>query len=92
MRHREVPQTRRTGGDRDGQIQSEEALAALWFRADDADGLFGPQPGDQPALGSRLMAQASGLSQTAVVRIWHAFGLQPHRTETYASCPSGERA
>jgi transposase len=23
------------------------------------------------------------LSQTAVVRIWHAFGLQPHRTETF---------
>jgi len=32
---------------------------------------------------SRLMAQASGLSQTAVVRIWHAFGLQPHRTESF---------
>jgi transposase len=32
---------------------------------------------------SRLMAEASGLSQTAVVRIWHAFGLQPHRTETF---------
>jgi transposase len=31
---------------------------------------------------SRLMAEAS-LSQTAVVRIWHAFGLQPHRTETF---------
>jgi transposase len=32
---------------------------------------------------SRLMAEASGLSQTAVVRIWRAFGLQPHRTETF---------
>src|SRR5579885_1371680 len=30
---------------------------------------------------SRLMAQKTGLSQTAVVRIWHAFGLQPHRVE-----------
>jgi len=29
------------------------------------------------------MAKASGLSQTAVMRIWHAFGLQPHRTETF---------
>jgi transposase len=28
---------------------------------------------------SRLMAEASGLSQSAVVRIWKAFGLQPHR-------------
>jgi transposase len=36
---------------------------------------------------SRLMAEASGLSQTAVVRIWHAFGLQPHRTETFKLPP-----
>ena len=28
---------------------------------------------------SRLMAKELGLSQTAIVRIWHAFGLQPHR-------------
>src|SRR5579863_1256044 len=32
---------------------------------------------------SRMMAKASGLSQTAVMRIWHAFGLQPHRAETF---------
>jgi transposase len=32
---------------------------------------------------SRMMAKASGLSQSAVVRIWHAFGLQPHRAETF---------
>lgn len=32
---------------------------------------------------TRLMAQAIGLSQTAVVRAWHAFGLQPHRSETF---------
>src|SRR5271156_2215669 len=32
---------------------------------------------------SRTMAKASGLSQTAVVRIWRAFGLQPHRAETF---------
>ena len=32
---------------------------------------------------SRLMARSTGLSQSAVVRIWHAFGLQPHRTETF---------
>jgi len=32
---------------------------------------------------SRAMAKASGLSQSAVVRIWQAFGLQPHRTETF---------
>ncbi len=32
---------------------------------------------------SRLMAQQTGLSQTAIVRIWHAFGLQPHRVENF---------
>lgn len=29
------------------------------------------------------MARESGLSQTAVSRIWRAFGLQPHRQETF---------
>ena len=29
------------------------------------------------------MAKTSGLSQTAVSRIWRAFALQPHRTETF---------
>ena len=28
---------------------------------------------------TRTMAQAAGVTQTAVVRIWHAYGLQPHR-------------
>jgi transposase len=32
---------------------------------------------------SRLMAKELGLSQTAVVRIWNAFGLQPHRRENF---------
>ncbi len=32
---------------------------------------------------TRLMAQQVGLSQTAVVRIWRAFGLQPHRVEGF---------
>ena len=29
------------------------------------------------------MAKQAGLSQTAIVRIWHAFGLQPHRVENF---------
>jgi transposase len=41
------------------------------------------QPEGATHWSSRLMAEASGLSQTAVVRIWRAFGLQPHRTETF---------
>ena len=32
---------------------------------------------------TRSLAREVGLSQRAVVRIWHAFGLQPHRTETF---------
>lgn len=32
---------------------------------------------------TRSLAAEVGLSQTAVVRIWHSFGLQPHRSETF---------
>jgi transposase len=32
---------------------------------------------------TRLMARKTGLSQSAIVRIWHAFGLQPHRVENF---------
>ena len=31
------------------------------------------------------MAKASGLSRMTVSRIWRAFGLQPHRSETFTS-------
>jgi transposase len=32
---------------------------------------------------TRSMADEAGLSQTAISRIWRAFGLQPHRQETF---------
>ena len=32
---------------------------------------------------TRMMAQKLGLSQSAVSRIWRAFGLKPHRSETF---------
>ena len=32
---------------------------------------------------TRSMAERTGLSQSAIVRIWHAFGLQPHKSETF---------
>lgn len=32
---------------------------------------------------TRLMAREMGMTQNAVLRIWHAFGLQPHRQETF---------
>ena len=34
---------------------------------------------------SRAMATTCGLSQSTVSRVWRAFGLQPHRTETFNS-------
>ena len=32
---------------------------------------------------TRGMAKTVGLSQTAIVRIWHAFGVKPHKSETF---------
>jgi transposase len=32
---------------------------------------------------TRLMARDTGMTQNAILRIWHAFGLQPHRQETF---------
>jgi transposase len=32
---------------------------------------------------TRSMAKRAGMSQTAVSRVWRAFGLRPHRTETF---------
>lgn len=29
------------------------------------------------------MAAETGLSQNAIVRIWHAFGLQPHSVQNF---------
>src|SRR5438477_6461502 len=36
---------------------------------------------------TRGLAQATGLSRMTISRIWHAFGLQPHRTETFKLSP-----
>jgi transposase len=40
-------------------------------------------PPDPTHWSTRPMAKRSGVSQTAVSRIWRAFGLQPHRSETF---------
>jgi len=40
-------------------------------------------PQDATHWSTRAMATRSGLSQTAVSRIWRAFGLQPHRSKTF---------
>ena len=40
-------------------------------------------PKDATHWSTRSMAREVGLTQTAVSRIWRAFGLQPHRQETW---------
>ena len=44
-------------------------------------------PRDATHWSTRGMAARCGLSQSTVGRIWRAFGLQPHRTDT-SSCPA----
>jgi transposase len=44
-------------------------------------------PRGQTHWSTRSLAQASGLSRMTISRIWHAFGLQPHRTETFKLSP-----
>jgi transposase len=40
-------------------------------------------PSDATHWSTRSMAREVGLTQNAVLRIWHAFGLQPHRQESW---------
>jgi transposase len=42
-----------------------------------------PAPGETTHWTSATMAKASGISQSAVLRIWRAHGLQPHRTRIF---------
>ena len=41
------------------------------------------RPVDATHWSTRSLAQATGMSQTAVCRIWRAFGLKPHLTESF---------
>jgi transposase len=41
------------------------------------------KPANATHWSTRGMAKATGLSQTAISRIWRAFGLQPHRHEAF---------
>jgi transposase len=45
------------------------------------------QPLDATHWSTRSMAAATGLNQTAVSRIWRAFGLKPHRAESFKLSP-----
>lgn len=44
-------------------------------------------PRGQTHWSTRGLAQATGLSRMTISRIWHAFGLRPHRTETFKLSP-----
>ena len=44
-------------------------------------------PRDATHWSTRSMAEAVGLNQTAVSRIWRAFGLKPHLTESFKLSP-----
>ena len=44
-------------------------------------------PPDATHWSTRSMAKAAGMSQSAVSRIWRAFGLKPHQTETFKLSP-----
>jgi transposase len=55
----------------------DEAIAALVARTLEAT------PAGATHWSRRSMARASGLSATTVGRVWRAFGLRPHRSETF---------
>jgi transposase len=44
-------------------------------------------PRDATHWSTRAMAAATGLSHMAIHRVWRAFGLQPHRSETFKLSP-----
>src|SRR5947199_7763198 len=44
-------------------------------------------PRGQTHWSTRELAKATGLSRMTISRIWHAFGLQPHRAETFKLSP-----
>lgn len=45
------------------------------------------QPRDATHWSTRSMAAATGMSQSAISRIWRAFGLKPHRTQAFKLSP-----
>jgi hypothetical protein len=45
------------------------------------------RPLDATQWSTRSMARATGMSQTAISRIWRAFGLKLHQTEAFRLSP-----
>ncbi len=56
---------------------TDEAIEALLTRTLEST------PRDATHWSTRSMEQASGISRSSVSRIWRAFALKPHRTETF---------
>jgi len=64
----------RSGAPRTSGDEAVERLVALTPEA---------APRTATRCSTRAMARRAGMSQTAVSRIWRAFGLRPHRAETF---------
>lgn len=64
----------RSGAPRTVQDADVEAVITRTLEA---------QPKDATHWSTRAMAKQTGLSQSTISRIWRAFGLQPHRQETF---------
>ena len=64
----------RSGAPRQVGDEAVEAVIALTLES---------QPKGATHWSTRTMAQRVGMSQTMVSRVWRAFGLAPHRSETF---------
>jgi transposase len=64
----------RSGAPRQVGDEQIERLIALTLET---------QPANATHWSTRSMATRAGMSQTMVSRVWRAFGLQPHRSETF---------
>lgn len=64
----------RSGAPRTVQDADVEAVITRTLEA---------QPKDATHWSTRAMAKQTGLSQSTISRIWRAFGLRPHRQETF---------
>jgi transposase len=64
----------RSGAPRQVGDEEIERLIALTLET---------QPEGATHWSTRTMAKRAGMSQTMVSRVWRAFGLQPHRSETF---------
>jgi hypothetical protein len=57
------------------------------IRSADRDSNLESTPRGQTHWSTRELASASGLSRMTISRIWRAFGLPPHRNETFKLSP-----